>query len=163
MIYFSAGTYKGTGKLMKLSTYRDGGLGFPIRVDNTPDASILLANVNKICRFTFRVDGGEYQSEGELAKLSTYKNGGIGLDIVVPNEPRGGAFLLAHDKKSGDVVFEFSSVKGKGLPKASDDEDEEDEELGQQGLNFLSDAAADGGPVEGVNATDGPKAEEEDE
>ncbi len=157
MIDFNAGTYKGTGKLMKLSTYRDGGLGFPIRVDNTPDASILLANVNKICRFTFRVDGGEYQSEGELAKLSTYKNGGIGLDIVVPNEPRGGAFLLAHDKKSGDVVFEFSSVKGKGLPKASDDEDEEDEELGQQGLDFLSDAAADGGPVEGVNATDKPE------
>lgn len=157
MIDFNAGTYKGTGKLMKLSTYRDGGLGFPIRVDNTPDASILLANVNKICRFTFRVDGGEYQSEGELAKLSTYKNGGIGLDIVVPNEPRGGAFLLAHDKKSGDVVFEFSSVKGKGLPRASDDEDEEDEELGQQGLDFLSDAAADGGPVEGVNATDTPE------
>lgn len=157
MIDFNAGTYKGTGKLMKLSTYRDGGLGFPIRVDNTPDASILLANVNKICRFTFRVDGGEYQSEGELAKLSTYKNGGIGLDVVVPNEPRGGAFLLAHDKKSGDVVFEFSSVKGKGLPKAGDDEDEEDEELGQQGLDFLSDAATDGGPVEGVNATDTPE------
>lgn len=156
MIDFSAGTYKGTGKLMKLSTYRDGGLGFPIRVDNTPDASILLANVNKICRFTFRVDGGEYQSEGELAKLSTYKNGGIGLDVVVPNEPRGGAFLLAHDKKSGDVVFEFSSVKGKGIP-SSNDEDEEDEEEGQASLDFMSEAAVDGKPTEGVEPTAKPE------
>lgn len=158
MIDFNAGTYKGTGKLMKLSTYRDGGLGFPIRVDNTPDAAILLANVNKICRFTFSVDGGTYQSEGELAKLSTYKNGGIGLDVVVPNEPRGGAFLLAHDKKSGDVTFEFSSVKGKGIPKEAA-EDEEDEEEGQVALDFMSGAAEDGGPTEGVAATDGPEAE----
>ena len=46
MIDFNNGTYKGTGKLMKLSTYRDGGLGFPIRVDNTPDASILLGSTH---------------------------------------------------------------------------------------------------------------------
>ena len=154
MIEFNAGTFKGEGKLMKLSTYRDGGLGFPIRVNNNPEAAVLLANVNKICRFTFEAEtGNAYQGEGELVKLSTYKNGGIGLDVVVPNEPRGGAFLLAHDKKSGQVTFEFSSVKGK-IAAPSSEEDEEDEEIGQQALDFMSQAAEDGGPTEGVD----PKA-----
>ena len=157
MIDFSAGTYQGQGTLDKLTTYRDGGLSIPIKVNSGPEAAVLLLNINKICRVTIVIDDKKAEAQGELVKLSTLRKGQINLDFALTNEPKTGGFFLANVKKAGALTVEFSSVSGK-VETAEEDEDDDNE--GQVALDFMSGAAEDGKPVEGVKATDKPEAEE---
>lgn len=154
MIEYNAGTYTGSGKLGDLKTYRDGGIGIPIRVNNDDTAAILLKNVNKICRVTVNHDGRSAQSQGELVSLNTLRNGGVKLAFFLPNEPKTGSFFLANVTKEVDIKVEFSSVTGK---VETAEEDAEDEDEGQASLDFLTAASQDDGPVEGVGATDKPE------
>lgn len=113
MIQFNAGTFTGDVILEKVSTYRDGGLSVQVKIVKTENSHPLLDNVNKICQVTFEVEGVSIKAQGELGKLFTYKNGGVGIDLVLPNEEPLGGKLLAQHKKSGTCTIEFSSMKGK--------------------------------------------------
>lgn len=155
MIVYNAGEYGGEGTLGKLTTYRDGGLSLQVLANNDDGAAVLLKNVNKLCQLTVSIDGKGIQATGELAKLSTLAKGGrVSLDFVLSNEPKIGAYFLANVKKAGAMKVEFSSVAGNG---SHSEEDAEDEEEGQQALDFMTQASEDGKPTEGVDATDKPE------
>jgi hypothetical protein len=143
MIDFNAGTYEGGGKLGDLKTYRDGGIGIPVRVANDEKASVLLKNVNKICRVTVEHDGRKASSQGELLKLTSLRNGGVKLDFFMPNEPKTGSFFLANVTKEVNLKVEFSSVKG---DVTTAEEDSEDDDHGQAELDGLGDAGGGDGP-----------------
>jgi hypothetical protein len=121
MIEFNAGTFTGDGKPEDLKTYRDGGISVPVRVNNIPEAHVLLDNVNKICRVKFEIEGKSAVFEGELVKLSTYRGGGIGLSFVLDKQPKTSGFLLVNVHKQGTITVEFSSTKGKSLPAEVDE------------------------------------------
>lgn len=115
MIEFNAGTFKGEATLEDLKTYREGGLGIPVKVNNTPDAHVLLDNVNKICQVTFELAGKTVVGSGEMVKLSTLRNGGIMCSFVLDKETKLGSFLLANVRKTVTATVAFSSMKGKAL------------------------------------------------
>lgn len=115
MIEFNAGSFRGNGTIDKVTTYRDGGLSVHVKVNNTPEAHVLLDNVNKICQVALEVEGAVIKVQGELVNLATYRNGGIQLSLVLPNEPQTGAFCLARVKKEGALAIDFSSTKAKSV------------------------------------------------
>jgi hypothetical protein len=121
-LVFDSAKYEGEGTIEKVSTYRDGGLSIPVRVNNDPAAATLLANVNKLCRITFKIGAKTITEEGELMQLSTYRNGGIALNLFVKNEPATGGKWLANAKNKGDLMLEFSSMGGQKGPTPPEDE-----------------------------------------
>ena len=126
MFEFNSGTYKGDASIEKVASYRDGGLSIPVKVNNTPEAHVLLDNVNKICRVTFETAGKAIVEEGELMQLSTLRNGGIALSLFVKNEPKTAGKWLSNVKNSGTVTIEFSSIGGKKGPTVPEDENQPD-------------------------------------
>lgn len=120
MIDFNAGEFVGDVILEKVGSYRDGDVKVQVRVIKTENSTVLLQNVNKICQATFDIEGTTIQTQGELVHLGTYRNGGIGIDLVVPND-QAGQKLLAKVKDSGAAVIKFSSVKGQTSKPAETD------------------------------------------
>lgn len=117
-IVFNAGTFTGDVTLEKVSSYRDGDVRVQIRIVNGDKPSMLLDNVNHICQLSLEIEGTKIETQGELVHLGTYRNGGIGIDIVVPNDQKGQK-LLAKVKDSGSAVIAFSSI---AAPKGDDRE-----------------------------------------
>jgi hypothetical protein len=121
MIEYNAGTFTGDVILEKVSSYRDGDIKVQVRVVKTENSSVLLQNVNHICQATFEIEGTTIKCSGELTHLGTYRNGGIGIDLVVANDVAGQK-LLAKVKDSGPAVIEFSSHKA--ASEVSEDPDQ---------------------------------------
>ncbi len=111
MIEFNAGTFEGDVIIEKVGSYRDGDVKVQLRVVNGEKPSILLDNVNKICQMVLEIEGTTIKTQGELVHLGTYRNGGVGIDVVVANDVAGQK-ILAKAKDSGKAVISFSSVKG---------------------------------------------------
>jgi len=111
-ILFNAGTFQGDVILEKVSSYRDGDIKVQVRIVKTENSMVLLQNVNKIIQAIFEIEGTHIETQGELVHLGTYRNGGIGIDLVVPND-QAGQKILAKVKDSGTAVINFSSAEAK--------------------------------------------------
>jgi hypothetical protein len=108
MIEYNAGTFSGDIILEKIGSYRDGDVKVQVRVVKTENSQVLLQNVNHVCQATFEIEGTTIKCDGELVHLGTYRNGGIGIDLVVKNDAAGQK-LLSKAKDSGTAVINFSS------------------------------------------------------
>jgi len=111
MIECNAGTFSGEVTIEKVGTIRKDEVKVQLRVKTTNDSSTLLPNTKKICQAVFMIEGMKITAEGEMPHVGTYANGNIAIDLVISNDAAA-VKLFAKNKESGDVVINFSSIKG---------------------------------------------------
>lgn len=121
MIEFNAGSFSGDITIEKVGTVKKDEVKVQLRVVNTDNSSTLLPNSKKICQAAFVIEGMNITTQGEMSHVGTFANGNIAIDLVISNDVSA-TKLFSKNKESGQVVINFSSVKGTATEPRADEQ-----------------------------------------